>query len=261
MVAKFQIKDDESDMIIGEFKDLINLPGDTIENDVVNFTCKTKLIDFTVTDEFKQYCLQTKVYVNNLHFIILNMNGDAIGSYYFTIDEPMFSHKSIFLSGDKDIELVGTFSEYPSVTVLELWEKWRTSPPIKKNKWAHLASSKRAGWLEVARLHQEYKGDIETHDQMRVYELDGTYVEDSTSFFCALGEAMHGPGGYYGFNLSSLKDCLSGNFGIASPFSIVWRNCSFEIQSDNSIRMEPDFFYDVIKLMTSFQLTLTILPK
>lgn len=267
MVAKFQLKDDESDLIIGEFKDLINLSGDTIAGDVENFTCKTKLIDFTVTDEFKKYCLQSKTYVNNVHLIILNLKGDAIGSYYFTIDEPMFSHKSIFLSGDKDIELVGTFLENPSVTALELWDEWRICPPIEKNKWAHLALSKRASWLEVARLHQEYKCDIETHDQKKVYELDGTYIEDSNSFFCALGEAIIGPGGYYGFNLSSLKDCLSGDFGIASPFSIVWKNFSFDTQNDislnniNSVRMEPKFFYEVIELLTSYQLTVTFLPK
>lgn len=55
----------------------------------------------------------------------------------------------------------------------------------------------------------------------RAYRVDGAHVSDITSYCCALGEAVNGPGGYFGWNLDALADCLRGGFGAAPPFTVV----------------------------------------
>ncbi|GIE30238.1 hypothetical protein Ait01nite_032830 [Actinoplanes italicus] len=44
---------------------------------------------------------------------------------------------------------------------------------------------------------------------------------DLDAFFCALGEAVNGPGGYFGWNPAALEDCLHGKWGAATPFRLV----------------------------------------
>ncbi|MFB8003703.1 barstar family protein [Nocardia sp. NPDC056000] len=54
------------------------------------------------------------------------------------------------------------------------------------------------------------------------YELDGTHIVDEDTFYCAIGEAVNGPGGYFGWNLDAFEDCTRGGFGATTPFTIVW---------------------------------------
>ncbi|MET8423897.1 barstar family protein [Nocardia sp. NPDC004860] len=55
-----------------------------------------------------------------------------------------------------------------------------------------------------------------------MFTLDGQAVTDIDSFYCALGEAINGPGGYFGWNLDALVDCLRGGWGATSPFTLKW---------------------------------------
>jgi hypothetical protein len=50
--------------------------------------------------------------------------------------------------------------------------------------------------------------------------LDVAHIDDLTSFFCALGEAVNGPGGYFGRTTRALEDCLIGGFGAEPPFTL-----------------------------------------
>nr|WP_307645622.1 barstar family protein [Nocardia uniformis] len=52
--------------------------------------------------------------------------------------------------------------------------------------------------------------------------MDGRAVTDIVSFYCALGETINGPGGYFGWNLDALWDCLRGGWGASSPFTLEW---------------------------------------
>ncbi|MEV0401811.1 barstar family protein [Actinoallomurus sp. NPDC050550] len=38
------------------------------------------------------------------------------------------------------------------------------------------------------------------------------------------GEAINGPGGYFGWNLDALDDCLGGRRGARAPFRLVWHD-------------------------------------
>ncbi|WP_176955692.1 barstar family protein, partial [Sinosporangium album] len=59
-----------------------------------------------------------------------------------------------------------------------------------------------------------------------VCEIDGDKIANEYSFHCALGEAVNGPGGYYGSNLDALDDCLRGIRAGDIGFQLVWRGFS-----------------------------------
>lgn len=42
----------------------------------------------------------------------------------------------------------------------------------------------------------------------------------------ALGEAVNGPGGYFGGCLAALDDCLRGTFGYTAPATLLWRDAA-----------------------------------
>lgn len=35
---------------------------------------------------------------------------------------------------------------------------------------------------------------------------------------------IHGPGGYFGWNLDALDDCLGGGWGASPPFTLEWQH-------------------------------------
>jgi len=53
-----------------------------------------------------------------------------------------------------------------------------------------------------------------------VIALDVRDVTDQEGFFCALGDAIQGPGGYFGWDSASFEDCLVGGFGITPPWTL-----------------------------------------
>ncbi|MFE5012059.1 barstar family protein [Streptomyces sp. NPDC056696] len=55
-----------------------------------------------------------------------------------------------------------------------------------------------------------------------MFTLDVRYIVDEDSFYCAIGEAINGPGGYFGWNLDALDDCLRGGWGATAPFTLHW---------------------------------------
>jgi hypothetical protein len=57
-----------------------------------------------------------------------------------------------------------------------------------------------------------------------VYELPGDRIASLDDFWVAIGEAINGPGGYFGKNLDAFIDCLRGGFGTpeAGTYAIRW---------------------------------------
>ncbi|MFJ8075990.1 barstar family protein [Streptomyces sp. NPDC096176] len=58
------------------------------------------------------------------------------------------------------------------------------------------------------------------------FVIDGAEVTALDSFWKAIGEAVNGPGGYFGRNLDALADCLGGGYGTPDDgdFVIEWRD-------------------------------------
>jgi RNAse (barnase) inhibitor barstar len=46
-----------------------------------------------------------------------------------------------------------------------------------------------------------------------VYEVCGDRIASLEDFYREIGEAVNGPGGYFGRNLDAFNDCLAGGFG------------------------------------------------
>ncbi|MEV8388401.1 MULTISPECIES: barstar family protein [unclassified Streptomyces] len=57
------------------------------------------------------------------------------------------------------------------------------------------------------------------------YVIDGAEVTGLERFWQVIGEAVNGPGGYFGSNLDALADCLHGGYGTPDDgdFVIEWR--------------------------------------
>ncbi|UMP04910.1 barstar family protein [Amycolatopsis sp. EV170708-02-1] len=105
------------------------------------------------------------------------------------------------------------------VGVLGILEHWRTGRPSRRNLWAGYDRDMRHRWAGVALGHLSGAPD---GPPGTTYDLDGRFVTDIEGFYCALGEAINGPGGYFGWNLDALEDCLRGGFGAQAPFHLVW---------------------------------------
>lgn len=58
------------------------------------------------------------------------------------------------------------------------------------------------------------------------YVIEGAEVTGLERFWQVIGEAVNGPGGYFGSNLDAFADCLSGGMGTPDDgdFVIEWRD-------------------------------------
>lgn len=98
------------------------------------------------------------------------------------------------------------------------------NPVAEIGLWRQLPREARTGWLAAAYAryfafiglwHQKESGEI--------VELDGRCIDGLDAFFCAIGEAVNGPAGYFGKNLNGFADCAMGGFGITPPWTLRWR--------------------------------------
>lgn len=101
-------------------------------------------------------------------------------------------------------------------------QSWCDGPPTARHQWAPLSTSQRRGWL-TACFHASNAYPFE-HKEHAVCDVEGQFVTDYPSAFIALGEAINGPGGYFGRNVDALSDCLSGGFGVEGPFVLRWHH-------------------------------------
>ncbi|MFK4100894.1 barstar family protein [Streptomyces sp. NPDC019531] len=114
------------------------------------------------------------------------------------------------------------WSERPPLAAREVWELWDEGRPKAPNRWALCGTEGRRFWLGTARDNREQGRPDRSPDT--TYHIDGRHITDLPGFFCALGEAVNGPGGYFGWGLNALNDCLRGRWGAAPPLSLVWHD-------------------------------------
>ena len=101
-------------------------------------------------------------------------------------------------------------------------------PPSALNQWTELDESERKNWLQAAR--DRFFDETELLQpglgKGRTVVINGKVVDTPSAFFCAMGEAVNGPGGYFGKTFQSFDDCLFSGFGLEYPYTIVWKNSS-----------------------------------
>ncbi|MGK5507075.1 barstar family protein [Brevibacillus formosus] len=271
MNLNYSILDDQSDLTIGYCSEIAGLNGRIYEEEE-GWYHKIECKQFVFCNEFKEYVVKKKESMNRLVYIcIVDKDKTPIGRYPFFISEKIYYRKIGFPEDFTDIQFRGSFDYYfANDKEIAIWNKWRISPPVQINEWASLDLPERRAWLHVVKNYYETKlatnyklnkqNSSETNDKDH-FVLDGTYVTDYPSFFCAMGEAINGPGGYYGFSINSLDDCLFGGFGSPGPyFTLTWKNydvakkhldkhawrkqVNYRRRLRNKLLYEPEFAYD-----------------
>ncbi|OKJ64213.1 barstar family protein [Streptomyces sp. CB02261] len=105
------------------------------------------------------------------------------------------------------------------------WDLVRTGHLNRTGMWHALAPQERRAWLSVALWSRAYRRQGKPDAPAgQVFAFDGRHIVDEDSFYCAIGEAVNGPGGYFGWNLDALDDCLCGGWGANAPFTLHWES-------------------------------------
>lgn len=174
----------------------------------------------------------------NVEVRILDGGGRPIGSYYVAAFEVNAARPSPLAPGLVDVRVSGVLLSQPHPRAESIWDYFREGGPRTRGEWAGYSAEGREAWLEVVRRHSFRRDAISgvgaasipnqaqrnaAESEPGVYELDGERVQDAAGLYCALGEAVNGPGGYFGADLDSLRDCLRGGFGVQPPFELRWK--------------------------------------
>jgi hypothetical protein len=130
---------------------------------------------------------------------------------------------SLLGDGLVDVEFVPTYADAvgpPRPTgARTVWKSWRAGRPATAGSWSGYDREQRQEWAGAALAHHQRKPDASAE-----VHLDGRHVTDEEGFYCAIGEAVNGPGGYFGWNLGALHDCLQGGWGATPGFRLVWHD-------------------------------------
>lgn len=153
---------------------------------------------------------------------LLDGGGAAMGSYF--VNEVTVVGVEPSEHGAGLLDLTVTLSCESAVPGADdVWELVRTGRLNRAGMWRDLDSGGRRAWLSVALWSHEYRRRGRSDASAgQVFTLDGRYLVDLDAFYCALGEAVNGPGGYFGWNLDALNDCLRGGWGATTPFELRW---------------------------------------
>ncbi|MEU2389561.1 hypothetical protein [Streptomyces sp. NPDC007369] len=104
-------------------------------------------------------------------------------------------------------------------------ERWLAGPPAAQGAWADLDTRQRGAWLDLVR-ERARPGAGGDRPAGHTYVLDGRHVTDGPGLYLALGEAVNGPGGYFGGCPAAVADCLGGTFGYTGPATLVWKDAA-----------------------------------
>jgi RNAse (barnase) inhibitor barstar len=122
-----------------------------------------------------------------------------------------------------DLELHGELFPPVPAFVRPIWERWFAGPPDTRGAWTGLDTRRRGAWLYLVR-ERACRRAHRDRPAGHAYELDGRHITDEPGLYLALGEAVNGPGGYFGGSLDALDDCLGGTFGSTAPATLLWRD-------------------------------------
>ncbi|MBB6396896.1 hypothetical protein BKA00_003810 [Actinomadura coerulea] len=155
----------------------------------------------------------------DIEVLVLDTEGRPMGRYV------LWAAKLV--AGDTPEYLVVTARTglAPHAEARRLWDRFRVSRP-QRGEWCTLQVGAREAWLEVAGLRyaeSPSKGDHSVPP--REFVMEGDEIKDVASFFCAIGEAFRGPGGYMGCSFTELDESLEGYLQ-GAPVRLIWRNIS-----------------------------------
>ena len=178
------------------------------------------LVDASASGPLREFCagrLRGDKVRSNAYLQVLDLSEEMIGEYFMTIFgcTDCAQHPGDQDRYDVTLQIL---ADAKSPLIKEIWGRWRHEMPTAKNLWADYQTELRMAWLDVVRTHYRPGNSLDAPPG-RTFDLDGRYITDYPGFYCAIGEAVNGPGGYFGGDLEALNDCLNGGFGATIPFA------------------------------------------
>ncbi|WP_234343467.1 barstar family protein [Streptomyces sp. WM6372] len=160
----------------------------------------------------------------NARFGFLDAEGATMGSYFVNDVTVVDVQPSALEAGLLDLTLT-LWCDQALPGADSVWNLLHASRLNCTGTWHDLSAADRRAWLSVALWSRMYQrqGRAEAHAG-QVFALEGHRIVDMDSFYCANGEAINGPGGYFGWNLDALDDCLRGGWGATPPFTLQWES-------------------------------------
>jgi hypothetical protein len=128
------------------------------------------------------------------------------------------------ISGHLTLRMSELFTPVPEYA-RPVWECWPAGPPDTLGAWIRLDTRRRGARLDLVR-ERACRRVHRDRPARHAYELDGRYITDEAGLYLALGEAVNGPGGYFGGCLDALVDCLLGTFGYTATATMLWRHAA-----------------------------------
>ncbi|WP_411081173.1 barstar family protein [Streptomyces sp. cmx-18-6] len=158
----------------------------------------------------------------NAWFDLLDGGGVVMGSYF--VNEVTVIDVKPSARGAGLVDLTVTlWCENAMAGAERIWDLIRAGRLNRTGMWHELAPEDRRAWLSVALWSRNHRRQGKADAPAgKVFTLDGRHIVDRDSFYCAIGEAVNGPGGYFGWNLDALNDCLRGGWGATAPFTVHW---------------------------------------
>ncbi|GIH03929.1 hypothetical protein Rhe02_19960 [Rhizocola hellebori] len=156
---------------------------------------------------------------------ILDHSGEVVGAY------PIWGVRMRYQ--EPGLVVVTAYAQLLAHRLAEaMWDSRRLGLPTENNSWAALPEEGREAWLEVVRVGAS---PVASDSRDRVIHLDGRQVTDLAGYFLALGEAVNGPGGYFGANFAAVTDCLLGGHGVEGALTLIWHD--FEVARQSMTRV------------------------
>ncbi|WP_329500916.1 barstar family protein [Kitasatospora herbaricolor] len=145
-------------------------------------------------------------------------------------DHPLPARVSAWYPSSHRAGLIDLELDDASFTPLPSWtrpvlERWLAGPPDAPGSWAALDTRLRGAWLDLVQ-DRAFRRPRRSRPAGHAYRLDGRHITDEPGLYLALGEAVNGPGGYFGGCLAALDDCLGGPFGCTTPATLLWRDAA-----------------------------------
>ncbi len=204
--------DTDEPQILARFSGVLGLEGEfQDEDDYTDVTLK----NCDPENDFISSIGEDEVELDNTYICILQKES-IIGEYFMADVTAEIANVS---SNRKDLVLNGYFPFVASAGTMKSLDII-TCEVLKPGMWRSLKEDELQGWLEVALKKQT---GLEDKKGVSV-EIDGKDICCIDAFYCALGEAVNGPGGYFGRNLDALSDCFCRGFGVIPPMKIKWNN-------------------------------------
>ncbi|MFE0171357.1 barstar family protein [Streptomyces sp. NPDC059002] len=153
---------------------------------------------------------------------LLDGEGTTMGAYFVNEVTVVDAKPSADGAGLVDLT-VTLWCENALAGAEQVWDLIRAGHLNRPGMWHDLGPKDRRAWLSVALWSREYRRQGRPDAPAgQVFTVDGRHITDRDSFSCAIGEAINGPGGYFGGNLDALDDCLRGGWGATTPFTLHW---------------------------------------